>query len=355
MGGPALRDKMGEPRPRTWIAWVVMAKALAIVLVVAGHFDPAPAPAYWTRLHDIVYLFHMPLFFLLSGYLYRHGAESYGALLKRKAKRLLYPFVSIAAIFFVVKWAAGRFVELSHPLNAGSLIALLTTPHISYMPLLWFIHALFLIFVLYPLARRLLGNAPLFALVVVVNSITGTGYPVLGNAMANLPFFIAGNMLQEKGAIFGVRPGGQPIRLVIPAAVFALAYALLHPVAVPPLLSHMVAVFFGLAGSLFLVNTSHALTHSEIGRSLPSDAAERPASFGVVKSALLAIGFHSMTIYLFHTLFESSVRIGLRHSSLPFLLVAAVAIAAGVIGPLFLERLVLRRYRLTRRFLLGIA
>ena len=40
-----------------------IAKALCIILMVVGH---SGCPAY---LHDWIYLFHMPCFFLISGYL----------------------------------------------------------------------------------------------------------------------------------------------------------------------------------------------------------------------------------------------------------------------------------------------
>ena len=50
--------------------WVHIAKGLAIVLVVVGHFYPVQSPEYWTVMHQVIYAFHMPVFFLLSGYLY---------------------------------------------------------------------------------------------------------------------------------------------------------------------------------------------------------------------------------------------------------------------------------------------
>lgn len=49
-----------------------IAKALCIVLVVVGHFNPDNAPAWWKCINQIIYSFHMPLFLFVSGYVYRH-------------------------------------------------------------------------------------------------------------------------------------------------------------------------------------------------------------------------------------------------------------------------------------------
>jgi hypothetical protein len=66
-----------------------------------------------------------------------------------------------------------------------------------------------------------------------------------------------------------------------------------------------------------------------------------------------------MTIYLFHTLFESTVRIGFlqvfKQMQVPFELIAFVAITCGVVLPLVLEKEVLRKYWVTKKFVLGLA
>jgi len=91
--------------------WMLIAKGIGIILVVVGHFYPETSPTYWSEIRKIIYSFHMPLFFILSGYLYSHGKYSYSNLIKTKAKRLLYPFASIAGAFFLIKYVAGRVVN----------------------------------------------------------------------------------------------------------------------------------------------------------------------------------------------------------------------------------------------------
>jgi fucose 4-O-acetylase-like acetyltransferase len=54
------------------LEWILIAKGIGIFLVVVGHFYPETSPDYWTQIKKVIYSFHMPLFFILSGYLYTH-------------------------------------------------------------------------------------------------------------------------------------------------------------------------------------------------------------------------------------------------------------------------------------------
>ena len=73
-----------------------IAKAICIILMVVGH---SGCPTY---LHDFVYMFHMPCFFFVSGWLLN---DKYIADLKtgllQKAKGSYYPFVKWTLIFLL--------------------------------------------------------------------------------------------------------------------------------------------------------------------------------------------------------------------------------------------------------------
>jgi fucose 4-O-acetylase-like acetyltransferase len=77
--------------PRERIEWVDAARGIGIVAVVVGHV--------WTKgvLRDAVYSFHMPLFFLLSGYLF--APRPVGAFTRRQ---LVSQGVSYAAFLIVL-------------------------------------------------------------------------------------------------------------------------------------------------------------------------------------------------------------------------------------------------------------
>ena len=73
-----------------------IAKGICIILMVIGH---SGCPAY---LHDFVYLFHMPCFFFISGWLLN---DKYLSDLKKgllqKAKGSYYPYVKWTLIFLI--------------------------------------------------------------------------------------------------------------------------------------------------------------------------------------------------------------------------------------------------------------
>ncbi len=78
---------------------------------------------------------------------------------------------------------------------------------------------------------------------------------------------------------------------------------------------------------------------------------------GVERALLAEIGFYSMTIYLFHTLFQSVIRIGFYQVldlSVSFEVVALVAVVAGVVFPLLLEKMILRKNKFTKKYILGL-
>lgn len=77
--------------------WVDFLKGITIILVVLGHCD---LPAF---LINTVYLFHMPLFFMISGYLDNsHRENSLWSVVKKKAPRLLWPYLTYGVI--VILW-----------------------------------------------------------------------------------------------------------------------------------------------------------------------------------------------------------------------------------------------------------
>lgn len=73
-------------------------KAIGIVLVVLGH---APGIPKW--LITLIYSFHMPLFFFLSGYLMssdRLRLQSWGDWMRRSSRTLLWPWL----LFYLISW-----------------------------------------------------------------------------------------------------------------------------------------------------------------------------------------------------------------------------------------------------------
>ena len=107
-------------------------KGIAILLVVLGHIYRTSLHCRYSAVEDIIYIVHMPLFVLVSGYFTqrmpswtKHGIYSYW---KGKILRLLLPLLFIAELHSII--SSG---EVGLPLQ-------------SMVGAYWFTYALFLIF-----------------------------------------------------------------------------------------------------------------------------------------------------------------------------------------------------------------
>lgn len=120
------------------IAYIDIAKAFAIILVVMGHVVSTDTVA-----KAIIYSFHMPLFFVLSGmtlkYKKQYDVDSWKILLIKKAKCLLLPYFVWGCIYCALTFKNLAFVAYGTRetlIGAGSLSSL------------WFLPVLYLAFIL---------------------------------------------------------------------------------------------------------------------------------------------------------------------------------------------------------------
>ena len=128
-------------------AWVDYAKAIGIVLVVYGHVArgvfnagiPIDGPLY--RLVDsVVYSFHMPLFFFLSGLFFFHSLQRRGplALTANKIDTILYPYILWSLIQGLTEVGLASFTNGNVTLTE---VLALWNPRAQF----WFLYALFLV------------------------------------------------------------------------------------------------------------------------------------------------------------------------------------------------------------------
>ena len=123
-----------------------IAKALCIVLVVVGHFNPDNAPAWWKCINQIIYSFHIPLFLFVSGYVYRHTLrkQSYSTFMEKKCRRLAVPYLITSAIIISIILLSHGNVQTSSPVTPFTFVEMLYLPAAGYF--LWFVWALLLMF-----------------------------------------------------------------------------------------------------------------------------------------------------------------------------------------------------------------
>ncbi|PEU35504.1 acyltransferase family protein [Bacillus toyonensis] len=129
--------------------WIDIAKGLGVIGVVLGHSGNEIA-------HHYLFWFHMPLFFVLSGYTFKalNEREEFLPWLKRRAKQLLIPYLSFSIIITLLKSGIevyqGNFNIMSILDNGFRIIyggQLLT----GLFGVFWFITCLFLTQVVFAL------------------------------------------------------------------------------------------------------------------------------------------------------------------------------------------------------------
>lgn len=70
--------------------WIDVAKGLCLFLVVFGHLLPLTT---WPNLRIAIYSFHMPMYFILSGWVLKPKDQKFFAFVKEKFFRLLLPAI----------------------------------------------------------------------------------------------------------------------------------------------------------------------------------------------------------------------------------------------------------------------
>lgn len=215
-------------------SWLDFAKGLGILFVMIGH----------SRLYTastLVYIFHMPLFFFLSGFVYSGAKYSGGQFLRRKAMRLMIPYYILGIPMLIactVQDAASVGFNL-RLLNANAQWA----RFISYLiqdrfGTLWYIACLFwmncLFFLILKLCRQNLKAA---AVVAVAMAVLAALYYRLGGGslpgnidtgFAMMPFFLCGYAARKHDLFASARIQKRPLSHFAVFLVVSLIAGLLN-------------------------------------------------------------------------------------------------------------------------------
>lgn len=177
--------------------WLDMAKGYGILLVILGHI------VVEEPYHSLIYSFHMPLFFFLSGIVYRSDV-GFVPFVKKKAKSLLLPYLFLGlllAVWGVLIETMKSGFQLQTVL--GELEGLIVQRQWTSA---WFLPCLFLTSVIYHLLRRTIRKKSVLVLLLCAVSVAmrlyyryvGVILPWnLDRALASLIFFGAGEWFHE--------------------------------------------------------------------------------------------------------------------------------------------------------------
>ena len=140
---------------RTREKWVDDVKVIACILVVLGHFFQSmtkanilPESDLYKWFNTTIYYFHVPLFFICSGYLYQKYSKvnDFRSWKKNVAKKVLalgVPYVTFSTATWVLKTVFSGSVNDQIGGLGETLLSHPTSPY-------WYLYALFFIFLVTP-------------------------------------------------------------------------------------------------------------------------------------------------------------------------------------------------------------
>lgn len=136
------------------LGFISFAYAIGCILVVLGHSYPlgnAVTPKWMDIVRTAIYIFHMPLFFFISGFLLKFSGSvkkrGYWSFLVQKAKQLLVPYVFLSLLGYVPKLLVSSYISDKVELSAGYVVRSLLVPRENIWGHFWFIPTLFIIYV----------------------------------------------------------------------------------------------------------------------------------------------------------------------------------------------------------------
>ena len=119
------------------VEYIDIARGIGILLVALAHADVSLFSPY---LHQLIYSFHMPLFFFLSGYFFNPGIP-FWALLKKRFNTILKPYLVTILLIYIVSLS---FTNIRFATVFGRIAKSLygTGYYIDWVQL-WFLPSLF--------------------------------------------------------------------------------------------------------------------------------------------------------------------------------------------------------------------
>ena len=306
--------------------WIDALKGIGIVAVVAGHV--------WTRgpVRDAIYLVHMPLFFILSGYTARH--MPWGKLLPGSLRSLGLPFLCFSILLigadFLIEGLRGVRPIFASWLQAAGTILFATEKLRGPFTILWFIPCLFL--------ARLIWNAlvakdrradawPVLAAMALVGGLAMIAH--LGTASPLAVLAVPGALLMIwAGALWRLWGSPQRALMIILAGLAVAGLVWLPPVNMK--LGHFGMPFLSLGAAV-----AATVTLGRLVQGLPA----------LAMAALASLGRASLVIMYVHVAFI--------HYLAPYAPRLALFVVALSVS-LLIDRMI-RHASIARRLLLGEA
>lgn len=316
------------------LAWLDYAKGIGIILVVFGHvligLDTAGAAqdASWLKPTVFyIYSFHMPLFFVLAGYVFRIPVKgSFSRFLSVNVVGILVPYLIWNVVYAALKSLSPSPVNVPVSLADLPFVILHPVQHFWFLPALFFARLLY-----WPFARYGgIGGIRAIAAVAILWYLLGSAFgygTLIGQTLLDLidtrfflglAFFGIGCLVAER--VSWPQLARSPVFLAGAAAIW-FAVTTLGFVQGYGTYQGYLAPLMALAGVAAVLSLCLLL----------------PVANQLWSRALAFSGEASFAIYISHGVFAAAMRIillKLQVSSLPVHIV--LGLVAGMIGPVVL-------------------
>jgi len=297
--------------------WIDSIKLIACILVAVGHFFQSmvssqiiPSSALYQWFITGIYYFHVPLFFICSGYLYQKttcikSAAQWGKTIVKKLIVLGIPYFTFSLMTWVLKYVFSSQVNLQ---NDGLLKSLFVHPISPY----WYLYILFLLFLFVPVGKnRRMINAMFGAALVLKIAACIWMLPnyILDTFMSNAIWFVAGMAMYEYNvASYGEKTCALYVSAVVGGIFLALSFVQTN--------TRIFAFAMGILGCGAVVLLMMYL-------------------FCRIKKATAKFASYTMPVFLMHTIFAAGVRAVLFKLGVvsPVLHIAA-GLLASFVGPI---------------------
>ena len=168
-----------ERQRNNYIDWI---KGICIFMVVLGHCSLLNENVFW-----FIYRFHMPLFFIISGYLFNNSI-SIVIFLKNKFRRIIIPYI----IFFILSFLINNLLFEKISLKFAIKVFILNGEYLGYIKnyALWYLPTFFVISIIFYYLSKLKSKKLLSLILLLFALITVPTYNFLSNAFDIIPFSI---------------------------------------------------------------------------------------------------------------------------------------------------------------------
>lgn len=298
---------------------VDLLRGIAALCMILGHsfivypVDISAVP-WCAALQKTIYSFHMELFFILAGWVYK--CDSYKEYILKKVKRLLIPYFFFGFVSMLLHTFGGGAINGSVTLSEGILNLLLRGG--GY----WFIYTLFVLFVVYPLLERVLKRPAhkVLALILVLILDCAADFTNLftfNTALHYLPYFILGNLI-GRSVLSSLDPDASPwsklLALSLTAYIGATILNRFTPEFLGPADAFVRAVSFSAAlYALVMILRHRAILAGKLIGRLLTDASR-----------------YSLQLYLFNGYIVVAARIAvcsILHIRIPVVIVCSIFLA----------------------------